>query len=90
MKVDCFPRKENFYHVTEVERRRRVEVGEFSTFLATREDLILSKLLWARESRSQIQLRDVRNLASDDLDDEYVHRWATSLDVSDLWAEVSK
>jgi hypothetical protein len=30
--------------------------------LVTPEDLLLSKLLWAAESHSEIQLQDVRNL----------------------------
>lgn len=90
VKIDCFPRKPDPYHVTEFERRQRVSLGEFSTYIATREDLILSKLLWAKESRSEVQLRDVRNLAAGELDEAYVNEWVRRLGVAELWAEVQR
>jgi hypothetical protein len=88
VKVDCFPRKPDPYHITEFGRRRLVALGEFSTYLTTREDLILSKLLWAKESRSEVQLEDVRNLAAGELDEAYVDEWVRRLNVADLWGEV--
>lgn len=90
VKIDCFPRKLDPYHVTEFERRQRVDLGEFSTYIATREDLIVSKLLWAKESRSEIQLRDVRNLATGEVDDAYVNQWVRRLGVAELWAEAKR
>jgi anaerobic magnesium-protoporphyrin IX monomethyl ester cyclase len=42
----------------------------------SKEDLIISKLLWARDSRSELQLRDARNLLSTGYDDEYLNHWA--------------
>jgi len=50
------------------------------------EDLILSKLVWAKDSRSELQLRDVRQLISAQpaLDWPYVDRWAEALQVTDL------
>lgn len=49
------------------------------------EDLILSKLWWARESASELQERDVRDLleAVEDLDLEYLQRWAAELGVGE-------
>src|SRR5215218_3945058 len=41
VKVDCIPRKTDAYHAAEFERRRRVSLGDFSTWIATREDLVL-------------------------------------------------
>jgi len=45
---------------------------------------------WAKNSRSEVQLRDVRNLiaALPDLDWAYIERWATALSVGALLAEV--
>ncbi len=53
-------------------------------------DLILSKLCWARDSRSELQLRDVRRLLTSgtELDAEYLNRWAKTLGVADLLHEV--
>jgi hypothetical protein len=50
------------------------------------EDLVLSKLAWAKEGESDLQLRDVRNLLRSvaDLDRAYVTRWAGLLGLSAL------
>lgn len=90
VKVDCFPRKGSAFHVEEFGRRRRVQLGEFSTFLATPEDLVLSKLLWAQESRSETQLRDVQNLAGNELDEVYLRHWAAQLGVTELLDELTR
>jgi hypothetical protein len=54
------------------------------------EDLILSKLHWAKDSRSEFQLANVRNLIAsvDTLDWSYLDRWAPDLSVAALLAEL--
>ena len=59
----------------------------FSTWIVSKEDLIISKLDWARESHSELQLRDVRNLLSTGYDEEYVAHWTGELGLTDLWEE---
>ena len=56
------------------------------------EDLILSKLEWAKESRSEVQLNDVRNLLQDvkGLNRRYLTRWAKALGVETLYREVNQ
>ena len=90
VKVDCIPRRGGAYHAAEFERRRLVRLGDFSAWIATREDLVLAKLLWARDSRSDVQLRDVRNLASGELDEAYVSAWVERLGVRALWEELRR
>ena len=70
LKVDCVVRKDSEYRREEFRRRRRVPRSTSSRCsLVAPEDLIISKLDWARESRSEVQLTDVRNLlASVELD----------------------
>ena len=87
IKVDCIVRKNVPYRIAEFERRRRIAIEDFSTWIASKEDLIISKLLWAKDSHSEMQLRDVRNLASTDYDADYVERWTESLEVLNLWKE---
>jgi hypothetical protein len=50
IKVDLIVRKNSEYRQTEVERRKSVEFAGISTWITSREDLILSKLVWARDS----------------------------------------
>ena len=59
IKVDCIVRKSSRYRLEEFARRRRITVGDFATWIVSAEDLILSKLVWARDSHSELQLRDV-------------------------------
>jgi hypothetical protein len=50
---------------------------------------VLSKLVWAREGESALQMGDVRELLSSvpDLDWTYLDRWAGELAVTALLAE---
>lgn len=54
----------------------------------SREDLILSKLYWARDTKSEFQLRDVRNLLTADCDIAYLNSRAEQLGVKELLMEV--
>jgi len=90
IKVDCIVRKETAYRKLEFSRRRKVEVLGVQFYIVAPEDLILSKLDWAKESRSEMQLSDVRNLLDDasDLDRTYLAEWAEKLGLSGLLKEV--
>ncbi len=90
IKVDCIVRKENAYRQVEFDRRQRIRIGDFETWIVSKEDLILSKLYWAKDSRSELQLRDVRNLVSTGCDRTYIARWTAALDVDTLWKEVTE
>ncbi len=89
IKVDCIVRKDDVYRKEEFDRRRRVTLGEFDTWIVSREDLILSKLHWARDSRSEMQLRDVRNLLEAGCDAAYLQSRAQTLGVQELLNEVT-
>ncbi|MFH0907150.1 MAG: hypothetical protein V1929_00100 [bacterium] len=84
IKVDCVVRKAAEYRRVEFERRRRIEIGSFHTFIVSKEDLILSKLCWAKDSESEMQLRDVANLLVSGYDQHYVRTWAEKLGVKHL------
>ena len=84
VKVDLIVRKQAPYRQNEFARRVQVQLPGFSAWLVSREDLILSKLAWARDSKSELQMRDVRNLLSSKVDAAYLRQWAPALNVSDL------
>lgn len=90
IKVDCIVRKQNEYRLAEFNRRQRIKIENFETWIVSKEDLILSKLFWAKDSHSELQLRDVKNLVSTGCDRDYIDRWTRELDVANLWQEVSK
>jgi hypothetical protein len=83
-KADFIVRKSDPYRETEFGRRRDVAAGGVRLSVVAPEDLILSKLAWARDTGSELQRRDVRELIASvrDLDWSYLERWAAHLEVS--------
>jgi len=82
-KVDFIVAKEDPYRQLELSRRVVITLGGAQVPVVSREDLILSKLWWRKDSRSEQQLRDVRSLvtSSPSLDWTYLQRWAEHLGV---------
>ena len=92
IKIDFVVRKDTPYRRREFSRRKKVAVDDQNLYVVSPEDLILSKLEWAKDSRSEVQLNDVRNLLkyAKGLDRRYLTRWARTLGVDSLYREVSK
>lgn len=89
IKVDCIVRKSSEYRLTEFARRRRVALADVQTWIVSREDLILSKLVWARDASSELQRRDVRQLLDGPVDIDYLRHWAPGLGVADLLQQLT-
>lgn len=77
-------RKNEEYRMVEFARRQQHEISGTKIWVASKEDLILSKLDWARESQSPRQIEDVKNLLSTDYDKEYLNQWAKKLQLTDM------
>jgi hypothetical protein len=88
IKVDCIVRKNTPYRHAEFDRRKQISIDNFSTWIASKEDLIISKLFWAKDSRSEIQIRDVKNLIATGCNTSYIENWTRELDLFNLWQEV--
>jgi len=90
MKIDFIVRKDTPYRQQEFLRRCPIEVDDMTLWFVTAEDLLLSKLVWAADSQSEMQLNDIRNLitAVVTLDWTYIEYWATELQVAALLREV--
>lgn len=92
VKVDCVVRKRAAYRQEEFHRRRPIEVQGQRIWIVAPEDLILSKLYWARESLSELQLGDVRNIleAVPSLDWAYMEHWARELGIEPMLERVKR
>jgi hypothetical protein len=90
IKVDLIVRKSSEYRQVEFARRQPVELSGVKTWIVSREDLILSKLVWAKDSGSELQRRDVRTLLDDSMDRAYLGRWAARLGVAEALAEIEQ
>lgn len=76
----------------EFERRQKRVIDGFSVWMVTAEDLLLSKLVWASESGSELQLRDARTLVAlvETLDWTYMEHWSHDLGVADRLQELRR
>ncbi len=90
IKANCIVCQQINYRLTEFSRRQRVKFEKFKTWVVSKEDLIISKLHWARKSRSPRHLRDVKNLAATGCDTAYIERWTRVLGIFKLWEECSQ
>ena len=87
IKVDCIVRKNTPYRRIEFDRRQQIKIDDFSTWIASKEDLIISKLFWAKDSGSEIQMRDVQNLVATGSDVAYIDNWTKDLGLFNLWGQ---
>ncbi len=86
IKADFIIRKNEDYRREEFARRKKMDIEGVVVSVVTAEDLILSKLVWGKQSRSDLQLNDVRQMTSavSELDWRYMRKWAAVLGVDDL------
>ena len=87
VKVDCIIRKETEFQRAAFSNRSKMIFGEFEVWTISKEDLILSKLHWAKDSKSEMQMRDVANMLRTKYDEDYVRNWAKKLGVEAILAE---
>jgi hypothetical protein len=90
IKVDCIIHKRSEYRRLEFERRQKISILDFTTFIVSKEDLIISKLFWAKDSHSELQLTDVKNLLATGYDLAYVQHWTRELGLNNLLQQCLK
>lgn len=91
VKIDFIVRKDTEYRKTEFKRRRQIVFEEIEIDITAPEDLVLSKLYWAKESKSEMQIKDVKNLLKSvaDMDKDYLRRWVKELKLEEIYKEVT-
>ena len=92
-KADLIVRKHRPFSEAEFARREPADFFGVLLAIATLEDVILSKLEWARLGASARQLDDVRALlriAGDTVDRAYLERWVDALGVRAEWKSVGE
>jgi len=85
IKVDFIIRKKEEYRKIEFNRRLKVDFTGFPIYIVSKEDLIISKLFWAKTGDSDYQLRDVINLMNTGYDKEYILNWSNKLGILKLY-----
>ncbi len=91
IKIDFIVKKSSAYQNTAFSRRRQVLIEQSPIWFVSAEDLVISKLLWAKDSHSEMQLKDVGNLMEtvDNLESKYIDNWIRELDLEQIYKEAN-
>lgn len=91
VKVDFIIKKNIEYRVLEFNRKRTIDFEGERIFITCPEDLVISKLFWSKESESEIQARDIKNLlaSNPEMDLDYIEGWLQKLDLLKIYEKVT-
>lgn len=92
-KADLFFCKDRPFSRQEFERKSIARLKGLDVWIASPEDVILSKLEWAKDRQSQQQFHDALGVAVvqwGHLDIDYLHKWAKDLGVEDSLGQLLK
>jgi len=87
-KVDFIIAEDSEYGCTALARRKAIDVAGETVYVASAEDVLISKLRWAKLSGSERQTRDAADIVStqaDSLDTAYVEKWVRKLGLDKEW-----
>lgn len=85
-KVDFIIAKDDPFSKQQFGRRQAIKVADKIIYIISPEDLILSKLEWSKESLSELQENDIKNILrilGRTLDKQYLEKWATVKGLND-------
>jgi hypothetical protein len=88
IKVDFIIRKNHAYRLAEFNRRKKITIADFSTYIVSIEDLIISKLIWMKDSHSELQKNDIKALLSAHHDRDYLDGWISKLTLTSTFEEL--
>ncbi len=87
-RIDLIIRKSRAFSLEEFRRRQRVSLNDVSLFVASAEDVVISKLEWAKLAQSRRQIEDaaaILRVRWDALDRSYLAKWVAELGLADEW-----
>jgi len=88
-KIDLIFRKSRPFDREEFRRRVAARLFDIQLFVASAEDVIISKLEWTKLGGSQRQIEDVAKVLaaqSPSLDQMYLSKWIGELDLQEQWS----
>lgn len=92
-KIDLIFRKSRKFDQEEFRRRRSAKLFDIQLFVASAEDVVISKLEWAKLGGSQRQLEDVARVLIAQwktLDQNYLSLWINALQLQEQWEDAKR
>jgi hypothetical protein len=79
-KIDFIIRKETEYFIQAFQRRQRIKEFDTELWVINLNDLIIAKLIWIQQLKSEKQIFDIENLLlNQEKDIEYIKQWCSKL-----------
>ncbi len=72
-------------------RRQRHILPDCLAYAASPEDIILAKMIYYREGKSEKHTRDITGMlkvSGDEIDRAYISEWADRLDLGNIWKSI--
>lgn len=94
LKIDVYVNPDTPYDRTRLARRQRLPIlPGVEAYFARAEDVILYKLLYYREGRSTLHVRDILGIlqvSGPELDEHYLADWVDRLELRAIWEQVRR
>jgi hypothetical protein len=82
-KIDCVPKRSEEFQIRAFERREKTHYYGREIWIISKEDLILAKLWWSKDTNSEIQFSDIESLMHSGFNKNYTENWIDELEVRD-------
>ncbi len=92
-KIDLIIRKSRAFSEEEFRRRQQVNLEDTPLFVPSPEDVVISKLEWAKLAQSQRHLEDVAGILRmrwESLDRSYLEKWISELGLEMQWTDARR
>lgn len=92
IKIDFWLSKKGEFELGKFKRKREVKFGRIKVKLISPEDLIITKLLWCKDIRSEKHIQDCAGIwktQKEKLDKDYLSSWTKKLGIEKLLKEIS-
>jgi hypothetical protein len=89
-KIDLMLLKSRSFSQEEFRRRQQITLHELAIFVATAEDVVISKLEWAKLGQSKRHVDDVAGILKlrwESLDLSYLEKWIAELGLKKEWKD---
>ena len=86
-------RKSRAFSQEEFQRRQRASLHDVPLFVVSAEDVVISKLEWAKLAQSRRQIEDAATILRmrwDALDHSYLEKWIDELDLQKEWDDARR
>jgi len=84
-KIDFIFKTRDEFEEMIFQRKNKMKVNSLEIYVISIEDLIIAKLIWAKDSFSEMQLNYIRQLMNNNFDKDYVLSWVRKIDLENIF-----